>query len=146
MPTTFNTDLNMEEFFIGSKKILSHHTKTGEITYHDLPVIHTTVHAVYESTDDRGSRGACIGYFSDPTNAMSASAGKGYFGGNGEIKELPAIVIVNRGHRSVYVLASSKPIDLDHEQANADAELRKKTIAGLTDEQIRVLGLERMTA
>jgi len=141
MGCTLNTDSRIEEFFVGSTKILTHNTATHELVYHQLPVNHIKV---YEAVKNLGElcTDNSLGYFSTDELARAAAQGKAEWGGNGIVRIYDAIEIVNRGHRSVYILKHADPADVDNQKAAADEELRRKTIASLTDEQLRVLGLK----
>lgn len=96
-----------------------------------------TVHMAHGDGGDR-SIGPVIGYYSDSVKATDAAKGKGYYGGNGHVSEGPAIRIDGK----VYRLLSDAPIDVDGVQASKDDELRKSTLAALSPEQIRVLGIK----
>lgn len=95
---------------------------------------------VYAAHGDGGehSMGPAIGYFTHLHKAASAAAGKGWYGGDGGTSKHTAIDIDG----TVYLLAQSRPIDIDGKQAKRDAELRQQTLASLSREQLRVLGLE----
>lgn len=77
-----------------------------------------------------------IGYASTARKAQEMAKGKGYFGDGTYIK-VPGVKIDG----FFYVLTSGCPTDLDNIQADRDAELRDSTLASLTVEQKRVLGL-----
>lgn len=93
---------------------------------------------IYEVHGDGGDRGVgpVIGYASSSIKAMEMAKGKGFFGSEGSINEVPAILV----DTGMYVLKKDHPIDLDNMQATKDAELKAKTLASLSAEQRRVLG------
>lgn len=89
---------------------------------------------------DGGERGVgpILGYCSTKYEADQQSAHTGFYGGKGWVSEVPAIKI----NHDVYILAHDKPVDLDGVKAKCDADLKAKTLASLTDDQKRVLGLK----
>lgn len=95
---------------------------------------------VYAHHGDGGDRGTgpIQGYCSSRYAAENAALGQGWYGGNGWVSEAYAIKI----NHDVYVLASKDPIDLDGVNAKSDAELKAKTLASLSADQKRVLGLK----
>ena len=95
--------------------------------------------SAYETIDDRGNIGACLGRFSCEQYAKEAAKNRGWYGGDGDVKESSAIKVDGK----IYGLASPNPIDLDRRNAIADEVLKQQTLAGLTPEQKRVLGLGR---
>jgi hypothetical protein len=94
---------------------------------------------VFEVHGDGGERssGPVIGYASTEDKAKVMAHGKGFFGSDGVYFEVPAIKVNDK----IFVLKKDYPVDLDDTQATKDAELRSKTLASLTPEQKRVLGL-----
>ena len=95
---------------------------------------------VYAYHGDGGERGTgpVMGYCSSKYDADIASAHTGFYGGKGWVSEVPAIKI----NHDVYILAHDYPVDLDGVRAKSDAELKAKTLASLSAEQKRVLGLK----
>lgn len=95
---------------------------------------------VWQAHGDGGERGKgpVIGYYSTELRAKTAAHRKGWYGGDGHVEPAPAIKIDGK----VYVLVSHKPVDLDGLDAAVDAKLREQTLAGLSAEQIRVLGIK----
>ena len=89
---------------------------------------------------DGGERGIgpILGYCSSKYDAEQKAQHSGWYGGQGWVAEHSAIKI----NHDVYVLATPHPIDLDGVQKQADAELKAKTLASLTSDQKRVLGLK----
>lgn len=85
-----------------------------------------------------GGDGGRIGYASTARKAQEMAKGKGYFGDGTYIK-VPGVKIDG----FFYVLTSGCPTDLDNIQADRDAELKASTVASLTDEQKRVLGISK---
>ncbi|AVH84956.1 hypothetical protein RsoM2USA_27 [Ralstonia phage RsoM2USA] len=83
------------------------------------------------------SDGPVIGYFTKETDADKFAFGKGWYGGKGRVSKGWAIQI---GYHW-YELADSSPIDLDRKKTLADEQLKKDTLASLSAEQKRVLGL-----
>jgi hypothetical protein len=89
---------------------------------------------------DGGERGVgpVIGYCSSKYDADVQSKHTGFYGGKGWVSEVPAIKI----NHDVYILAHDKPVDLDGKRKQADEDLKALTLASLSDEQKRVLGLK----
>lgn len=94
---------------------------------------------IFEVHGDGGERGygPVIGYASTESKAREMAKSEGFFGSDGIYTEVPAIVV----NGVVYALRREYPIDIDNAQATKDAELKAKTLASLTPEQKRVLGL-----
>lgn len=82
-------------------------------------------------------QGPVIGYFTRESAARQFAHGKAWYGGNGHVTKGWAIQIGN----DWYELTDSSPIDLDNQQKIADQELKRQTLASLTPDQKRVLGL-----
>ena len=101
----------------------------------DVKII--TVYAYHGDGGERGV-GPVIGYCSSKYEADVASQNTGFYGGKGWVSEARAIKI----NHDVYILAHANPVDLDGVKAKADAELKEKTLASLSSEQKRVLGLK----
>lgn len=90
---------------------------------------------------DGGERGIgpIIGYFRLNHEAAEFAIRKGWYGSNGYVAGAKAVEIDGK----VYILANSgRPVDVDLLQYKADEKLKADTLAGLTAEQIRVLGLK----
>lgn len=81
--------------------------------------------------------GPVIAYCSTMAQAEQAAKGCGWYGGDGAVQNRAALRIEGQ----VWLLAERDPIDLDSVQAKRDAELREKTLASLSHEQRRVLGI-----
>lgn len=92
------------------------------------------VWAAYEGSDK--GYGPKIGTFSTVFAAARAAAGKGWYGGDGDVVEQVAIMSAN----GEIVIISERAIDLDGEASKRDARLKEDTLANLTPEQRRVLG------
>jgi hypothetical protein len=94
---------------------------------------------VWLAHGDGGERGIgpVIAYCSTQAQAEGAAKGIGWYGGNGYVEDAPALRIDG----AVYLLRERDPIDMDAKQAQRDADLRAKTLAALTEEQKRVLGI-----
>ncbi len=98
---------------------------------------------IWKAHGDGGerSRGPVVGYALTEAEANRLADGRGWWGGNGGTSEGHAIKI----GKELFALESNEPIQLKKvaEDLRAkDEELRKKTLASLTKEQKRVLGLE----
>lgn len=95
---------------------------------------------VYAYHGDGGERdcGPIIGYCSSNHDADVKSHSSGFYGGKGYVSEHTAVKI----NQDIYLLAQSKPIDLDGVQAKYDADLKAETLASLTADQKRVLGIK----
>lgn len=82
--------------------------------------------------------GGIIGYFSEESVAKKEAKGKGSWGENASIDVLYSVEL----NGNTYILANGgKPVDVDLKKARNDAKLKEDTLASLTDEQKRVLGL-----
>lgn len=82
--------------------------------------------------------GGIIGYFSEESVAKKEAKGKGPWGGNASIDLIYSVEL----NGNTYILANGgKPIDVDLKKARNDAKLKEETLASLTEEQKRVLGL-----
>lgn len=100
-----------------------------------------TVYAAMGSNEMSHSNFRC-GVFSDHYNASQAAKGKGEWGSDGHVTESKAMKLsYDDGTSEYYLLDSDKPLDLDGEKAKADAKLKEETLANMTSEQKRVLGL-----
>jgi hypothetical protein len=104
---------------------------------HKALVQFTRVYGTYGGGDDRRAPDVLEGYASTRGAAEEAGRGRGWYGGPGRVTEEEAVVIDGK----VFVLRYADPIDLDSTKKAADAKLREETIASLTAEQKRVLGL-----
>jgi hypothetical protein len=95
----------------------------------------------YASHGDGGERtqGPIIGWHATEAMAEAYAKGRGWYGGDGGFTKHFAIRVGD----NIYVLRDAKPIDIDQAQARRDMELREQTLAKLSDEQLRVLGLSR---
>jgi hypothetical protein len=106
------------------------------------------VYVVFTTIDDWGRHGERLGIFSTPEDAIQCAKGQGWYGGNGDIVEKWAIEDCSMGKSGTYYLLSGSkdhppiPIDLDLKKKTADEELRAKTLAALTPDQKRVLGIK----
>lgn len=96
-----------------------------------------TVYAVHGDSGGDRSEGPIIAYYSGKSVAEKKAQNSGWYGGYGGVSTHCAIVIDDQ----VYLLAKDTPIDLDQKLALADELLRVATLASLTAEQKRVLGL-----
>lgn len=92
------------------------------------------------SEDHDGTYQGAMAYFSSYTAAEGYGVGKGLWGGNAGVKSFSAIQL---GDGSVYIITGGA-IDLDRQKSNYEEELRKRTLAKLTPEEQRVLGLDGM--
>lgn len=95
---------------------------------------------VWAAHGDNGGSGTApvIGYFDSYGKADAAAKGRGWYGGNGNVSDHTAIKVNDK----CYLLARNAEIDLNLDQKKRDEELRQATLASLTDEQKRVLGLK----
>ncbi|MEN9489565.1 MAG: hypothetical protein RJA63_14 [Pseudomonadota bacterium] len=94
---------------------------------------------VWQAHGDGGDRcrGPVIAYCGSRAQAAHAAKGRGWYGGNGEVTSRPALRIAGK----VWLLHAPDPIEVDALDADRDADLRARTIAALSAEQRRVLGL-----
>lgn len=97
------------------------------------------VSAVYETYDETGAAGKCIGIFSDSSVAKSFSKCKGWYGGDAKVVSKVAMEVDGE----YYLLESKFPIDLDGKKANYEKMVREQALSRLSDEELRVLGLKR---
>lgn len=95
-----------------------------------------TVYAYHGDGGERGT-GPVIGWCSTEDKAQIAGRHTGYYDSQGGVSTANAIKIGN----DFYLLARKKPIDVDGINGKHDDILRDKTMASLTSEQKRVLGL-----
>jgi hypothetical protein len=84
-----------------------------------------------------GSTAPIVGYCRTEAQAKDLAKGKGFYGSQGHVSQHDALEV----NGEIWVLAASNPVDLDNAQARRDDDLRKRTLASLSDEQRRVLGL-----
>ena len=75
--------------------------------------------------------------YSNEALARQGVAGHGPWGSDGVVQQEAAVQVDGR----VYVLVSAVPVDLDGLQAKADEDLKQRTLAALTPDQRRVLGV-----
>lgn len=94
---------------------------------------------VWKAHGDGGERGTgpVLGYYSTESAAVAAAKGRAWYGSNGHVENASALKIGDQ----IWLLASPKPIDLDGVNKKRDAELKEQTLALLTPEQRRVLGV-----
>lgn len=96
---------------------------------------------IYEVHGDSGGEtgiGPIIGYTRTRGQADIMAKNRGWYGGTGWICETKGIVVDS----VVYALVSDSPIDLDGIQKKFDEDLRASTIASLSKDQLRVLGIK----
>lgn len=96
------------------------------------------VFSVYSTKDEYGRRGVKVGDFRSFAVAEAYAHGRGWYGGKGDVAKSKAVSILGK----VYLLQDPSPIDLDGEQKARDDLLRQETIASLSDDQLRVLGIK----
>lgn len=94
---------------------------------------------IWKAHGDGGERsmGPVLAYCSTADKANEIAKGKGWYGGDGCVNEAFAL----RVDGNVWLLERKDPIDLDSTQKTKDAELRRTTLAELSADQRRVLGL-----
>lgn len=92
---------------------------------------------VYVAHGDGGERGLgpVLGYFSDKKVAQECAKGKGYWNSDGYIAEKMAL---DTGE-GVYLLADTKPVDLDNAFGKVKEQLKKQALAKLTPDEIKAL-------
>jgi len=88
--------------------------------------------------NDAGRRSGRVGVYDSVTAAEAAAKGQGSWGGQGQISEVLAVEIDGQW----YELVSDKPLDINDAQKKADAKLKEETLAALSADQKRVLGLQ----
>lgn len=94
-------------------------------------------YGAYETTDDRGSLGGCLGWFSSEHDADNAAAKKGWYGGQGATRRRDTITVKGE----TYVLLSSNPIDLNGKKEEVEKNLRESALKKLTDAEKSALGI-----
>jgi hypothetical protein len=82
--------------------------------------------------------GPVLGYCSTIEKANEQARGKGWKKGPGKVTRQHGI----RVGKLVYLLANHIPVDLDQQEQERDLKLRKDTLAHLSLEQRRVLGIK----
>jgi hypothetical protein len=98
-----------------------------------------TAWEVFETVDERGSRGGSAGVFSRQSEADMVAAGKGWYGGKGNVAEVVLLRVLSTGEH--FKLMARAPVDLDGRlQAERDG-LRTKALEKLTPEERQALGL-----
>lgn len=97
-----------------------------------------SVWAYYGDSGEGGGRSPLLGYCSSFNLAARAAKGKGFWGGDGAVSVCKALKIGSE----IFALIDEKPIDLNGTKVAQDAKLREQTLASLTVEQKRVLGIK----
>jgi hypothetical protein len=98
-----------------------------------------------DSGSERTDDAPVIGYCNTAADAAAYALGKGWWGRPGKVTPVSAMVIDG----DTYILAQREPVRFVEGASEAlaakhkqqDSELRARTIAGLSAEQRRVLGL-----
>lgn len=112
----------------------------------DVKIIHAwAVHGDSGSVQNTGN-GPIIGYCETELDADLHSQGKGSWGGKGAVSKVKMLVLQNGVDSKMYALAQPFPVkfhtlEVHLVQKRDDALLRAETLARLTAEQRRVLGL-----
>jgi len=92
---------------------------------------------VHGDGGDERNIGPVIGYCSTEQRARELARKRGWYGSDGYVMTVNAVCIEGK----TYVLAQPGPIEVDRRCAELDAKLREETVASLTQEQLRVLGV-----
>ena len=94
---------------------------------------------VYTYHGDGGERGLgpILGYTTNKADAVAATRGKGWYGGDAHISEDDAIKVGDE----VFFLKSTTPVRLDGDR-KVDEERRQRLLAQLSPEDKRVLGIK----
>lgn len=89
---------------------------------------------------DGGERGIgpVIGYSLSESSAERMALGRGWYGGNGDVKPADGIKLPNG---DIFVLKYNEPVDLDGTRAKAREAVRKAALAKLSPEEKKELGL-----
>jgi hypothetical protein len=105
-----------------------------------------TIFEVRETINERGTLGAVVGYCDSKTTADERAKGEGWWGGQGAVSEVSALVI--DGH--VWALRQPEPVQVMNleqvrvskpvPQSEIDTELRSAALAKLSPDARRVLG------
>jgi hypothetical protein len=98
--------------------------------------------AAFESDDDRGRNGPFIGVFRTKQAATMAAAGRGFYGGAGNVEQRKAVWFADD---EVYLLDRVAPFALaiGLDLIKTKQKRREQALAKLTDEEIELLGLKR---
>lgn len=102
----------------------------GEIVY--LFAVHTG--------DGERTNGTPRWFFTSKLRAEEVANGRGWYGGNSPISDVPAIRVVSEDSTQYFLLARVEPLAID---VSPDDELRKKQVAlsKLTPEERKLLGV-----
>jgi hypothetical protein len=96
------------------------------------------IYKVWSTSDEYGRNHELIGYFSTKQGADMAAAGKGWWGGNGNVEEGYATKIDG----DWYELKQIVPIIIDRDLVKHQEALKKKALAKLSPEELAALNLK----
>lgn len=96
------------------------------------------VWAVRNDTYERDDTSSVLAYYDSYGKAQERAVGKGWFGATARITKHEALRVGN----NVWLLAKDTPIDVTQDESISDDDLREQTLATLSANQKRVLGLE----
>lgn len=101
---------------------------------------HYQIVDVWEAHGDGGERGTgpVIGYSVTKNGAETIAAGKGWWGGNGVVREAKALKLPTG---ELFALAEDKPIDLDEAFKKATEAHKQSGLKKLTPLERKALGL-----
>lgn len=105
---------------------------------------------VQQTTDERGSTGATVGYFTLEANADEAAKGQGWFGGQGSVSPVLMVEVddqcfpVMRGHENG-VRREFLNANLIERARDVRRDAWDKVGAVLSAEEIKLLGLKAPT-
>jgi hypothetical protein len=95
--------------------------------------------ATFDTVDERGTPGKLIGLFENKNDAVLASQGQGWYGGDGRVHQQQFIRIRHTGE--VFALKDPCPVRFGN-TAELMEKKRKAALAKLTPEERRLLGVK----
>ena len=99
-----------------------------------------TVYVVWETLNEYGKKGQCVGVYDNKVKAEDIAKGRGWYGGNGAIDERTAIV---NGNDECFVLDNTikEGIPLNIDYATHLKEAKAEALSKIIDSAKRILGL-----
>lgn len=102
-----------------------------------MSVDRVTVYGIHQSNNEKYN-GPVTAWCSSKDIAETAAHKSGWYGGDAPISTFSALLI----NGAYWILHEREPVDMNGWQRAKDEVLRKETLAGLSPEQIRVLGIK----
>ena len=102
------------------------------------------VYVAWTTTDEYGRQGQIIGIYTEKRNALLASTGNGWYGGDGKVEGRKAIVTDGGLGDGVYLIdvELTDPIKLNINLPELQKSLRKIALSKLSVADKEVLGLD----